>query len=85
MTPVPHPPYSPNLYLSDFFVAIVSLDKKKVFKGKCFANVEEVKQEMAEVLKIKKFQNCFEQQKKGLDRCIASNGDHFEDDQSLNM
>ena len=48
-----------------------------------FADVEEVKQKMAEALKgikIDKFKNCFEEQKKCLDRCIASNGEYFEGD-----
>ena len=54
---------------------------KKVFKGKCFAYVEEVKQKMAEALfgiKINEFKNCFEQWKKYLDRCIVLNGECFE-------
>ena len=40
---------------------------KKVLKGKCFADVEEVKQKTAEALKgikINKFKNCFEQWEK---------------------
>ena len=40
---------------------------KKVLKGKHFADVEEVKQNMAEALKgirIDKFKNCLEQWKK---------------------
>ena len=56
---------------------------KKVLKGKLFANVEQVKQEMAEVLKgikIDEFKNCSGQQKKFLDRYIASSGDYFEGD-----
>ena len=56
---------------------------KKVLKGKSFANVEKVKQKTAEALKgikINKFKNCFEQWKKHLDRCIASNGEDFEGD-----
>ena len=61
---LPHPPYSPNLIPSDsFFVSSM----KKVLKGKCFADVEEVKQKMAEALKgvqIDKFKNYFEQWKK---------------------
>ena len=64
MTPVPHPPYSPNFILSDFF--FVSLDKNYVLNGKHFAKVEEVKQKMAEALKgikINEFKNCFEQWK----------------------
>ena len=47
MTPVPHPLYSTNLTLSNFFI---SLDEKSPQKEH-FANVEEVKQKMAEALK----------------------------------
>ena len=50
MTPVPRPPYSPDLTPSDFF--FVFPDKKIVLKGKCFADMEEVKQKMAEALKL---------------------------------
>ena len=56
---------------------------KKVFKGKCFADVEEVKQKTRGVqkgIKIYKFKNCFEQWKKCLKMCIASNGEDFESD-----
>ena len=61
---------------------------KNVPKGKHFADVEEVKQTMAESLKgikINEFKNCFGQWKKRLDRCIASKGEYFEGDLSLNM
>ena len=54
---------------------------EKVLKGRCFADVEKVKEKMAEALKgikIDEFRNCFEQWKKSLDRCIASNGEDFE-------
>ena len=54
---------------------------KKVLKGKCFADVEEVKQKMAEALKdinIDELKNYFELWKKHLDGCIASNGECFE-------
>ena len=50
---------------------------RKVLKGKHFASVEEVKQEMAEALnsiKIDEFKNCFEQWEKHLEMYIASNG-----------
>ena len=43
---------------------------------------------MAEALKgikINEFKNCFEQWKKRLNRCTASNGEYFEGDRSLNM
>ena len=55
---------------------------KKVLKGKYFADAEEVKQKMAEALKdtkIDTFKNCFEQWKICLNRCIASNGEYFEE------
>ena len=58
MTPMAHSLYSPNLTLSDFY--FVSPDEK-LLKGKCFADVEEVKQKTAEALKsikIDKFKNC---------------------------
>ena len=66
-TPVPHPPYSPDLAPRDqkknsaFFLLFPQI--KKGLKGKPFADVEEVKQELAEALKdtkIDEFKNCFE-------------------------
>ena len=48
MTPVPHPPYSPDVTLSNIFFFPWM---KKVLKGKHLANVEEVKQKTAEALK----------------------------------
>ena len=80
MTPKPHPPYSPNLTLSDF---ILFPWMKKVLKGKHFASVEEVKQKTAEALKglkINEFKTCSEQWKECLNRYIATNGEYFEDD-----
>ena len=62
--------------------------RKKVLKGKYFADVENMKQKMAEALggiKIDEFKNCSEQRKKHLNRCTASNGEYFEGDWSLNM
>ena len=43
MTPILHPPYSPDLTQSGFFCLFVSLDKK-VLKWKSFAYVEEMTQ-----------------------------------------
>ena len=57
---MPHPPYSPDLAPSDFFL-------KNVLKRKRFANVEEVKQKMVEALKgvkIDELKNCLEKWKK---------------------
>ena len=56
---------------------------KNVLKRKHFADVEEVKQKMAEALKgikIKEFKTVLSSGKMCLHRCIASNGEYFEDD-----
>ena len=48
-----------------------------------FAHVEEKKQKTPEALKgikIAEFKNCFEQWKKCLDRCTASDGEYFDGD-----
>ena len=62
--PMPHPPCSLNFTPRDFFLFPWV---KKVFKGKHFADVKEMKQKTAEALKdikIGEFQNCCEQWKK---------------------
>ena len=64
MTLVPHPPYSSDIALSMF---CLFPQMKRVLKGKCFPNMEALKQKMAEALKdikIDEFKNCFEQWKK---------------------
>ena len=66
MTPVPHPTQHLDLTPSNLFVCLFPWIKK-VLKGKCFTNVEEVKQKMAEALKgikINEFKSCCEQWKK---------------------
>ena len=73
MTPMAHPPYSPDLALNIFLFPWM----KQILEGKYFANVEEVKQEeMAEALKDIKI-NILISGKKCLDRCIASNRECF--------
>ena len=50
----------------------------KFLKGKCFADVEEVKQKVAEAqkgIKIDEFKNCFELSERCVGRCIAPNGE----------
>ena len=74
MTPVPHPPYSPYF---------MPPHTKKVLRGKSLADVEEMKEKTAgaqKSIKLDEFKNCFEQWKKSLDKCIASNGEYFEGD-----
>jgi len=56
---------------------------KRGLKGKCFQNVEEVREETTEALKaitLQEFQDCFEQWKKQWDKCIKSQGEYFEGD-----
>ena len=81
MTPMPHPPFSPNLAPCELFCLFPRM--KNILKGKHCAYVEEVKQKMAEALKgikIDKFKNHYKQWKKHLNRCITSNGEYLEDD-----
>ena len=47
---MPHPTYLPDLTPIDFF-SYSFPQIKNVLKGKCFADVEEVKQKKAEALK----------------------------------
>ena len=61
--PMPHPPCSADLTLSNIFVS----PNEKVLKGKHLADVEEVKQKMAEALKgikIDEFQKLLSSGKK---------------------
>ena len=92
MTPLLHPPYSPDFSQSNYFCVCFSKWKKKCLQRETFSNVEEVKQtnkqKMTEALKgtkTDKFKNCLEQPKKHLDRHIASSGEYFEGDWSFNM
>ena len=70
MTPMTHPTYSTNITPETFFCFP---EMKKVLKGKHFADVEEVKQNLVEELKgikIHEFRHCVEQLKNCLDRCM---------------
>lgn len=80
MTPVPHPPYSPDLAPCDFFLFP---RMKRDMKGKRFADITEVKTKTTEALSAiteDEFKNCFEQWKKRLDKCISASGEYFEGD-----
>ena len=80
MTPMHTLPIHPISSCMTFFV---SPDEKAQNDGTVLPVLEEAKQKAAEVLKgseINEFRSCFEQWKKHLDRCIASNGECFEGD-----
>ena len=57
---MPYPPYSPDLTLSYSFICLFPW-MQKVLKGKHFANVEKVKQNIRALkgIKIDEFRNCF--------------------------
>ena len=79
MTVVPHPPYSPDLAPSDFFL----FPKPKMkFKERIFLT-EEIQAESQAVLHMLQendFQECFKNWQRRWDHCQASDGDYFEGD-----
>lgn len=55
-------------------------------EGKRFDAVEEIKQKTLEGVKNipkSEFENCFEQWKNGLEKCVVVNGEYFEANQNL--
>jgi len=80
MTVVPHPPYSPYLAPSDFFL----FPKLKMkLKGRRFQTAEKIQAESQAVLNTLRendFQECFKNWQRRWDRCQASEGDYFEGD-----
>jgi len=79
MIVVPHPPYSPGLAPSDFFL----FPKPKMkLKGWRF-QMEEIQVELQAVLNTlweNDFHECFKNWQRCWDRCHASEGDYFEGD-----
>ena len=82
MTVVPHPPYSPDLAPSDFFL----FPKLKMkLKGRRFHMVDEIQAESQAVLNTlggTDFQECFKNRQRRWDPCQASEVDYFEGDAS---
>ena len=75
MTVVPHPPYSPDLAPSDFFL----FPKLKMkLKGRRFQTLEEIQAESQAVLNTLRendFQECFNNWQRRWDRCQGSEVD----------
>ncbi|UYV75892.1 hypothetical protein LAZ67_13001698 [Cordylochernes scorpioides] len=81
----PQPPYSPDLAPCDFF--LFGKLKKKKLKGRKFQSIEEIKVESKKAMKATPktdYQRCFADWKKRWLKCIAANGDYFEED-NLNL
>ena len=87
MTSVPHPLYLLDLALSDFFFCLFPWMKKIPQGETFFADVEEVKQKMAEALnsiKVNEFKTVLSGGKKSQWLyCIS--GEYSEGDYNLNM
>jgi transposase len=75
-----HPPYSPDLAPSDFFL----LPKIKLkLKGRRFESMKEIQAESQDAMKMltqNDFQQCFRSRQFCSDRCINAEGDYFEGD-----
>jgi len=79
MTVILHPPYSPNPAPCNFYLFPRMKDQ---MKGKCFADVSEVKKKMLEVLNnisTEEFQKCFRHREERSYKCIESKGRYFEE------
>ena len=78
MTVVPHPPYSPYLTPSDFFL----FPKLKMeLEGRSFQTAGEIQAESLAVLNKlgeNDFQECFKNWQRRWYSCQASEGDYFE-------
>lgn len=80
MTVLPHPPYSPDLALCDFFLFP---KLKSVLKGRRFQSVDDIKANSSQTLKdISKeaIQDCFAKWKHRWEKCVNSGGEYFEGD-----
>jgi len=77
---LPHSPYSPDWASFDFFL----FPKMKLqLKGRRFDRVEETQRESQNVLgtlREQDFQHAFQQWQRRWDRCVAAQGDYFEED-----
>ncbi|GFX89509.1 putative transposase [Trichonephila clavipes] len=76
----PQPPYSSDLSPCDFFLFP---KLKNHLKGHHFGTLENIQTAVTDQLKaipIPKFHQCYEEWKKRLQRCVASEGSYFEGD-----
>jgi hypothetical protein len=77
-----HPPYSPDLAPSDFFLFTKI---KEILKRRHFDYTKNIKSNMTAALKAipqHQFQNCLEGRSRRLYRCTASQGEYFEGNHS---
>jgi histone-lysine N-methyltransferase SETMAR len=77
---VSQPPYSPELSPREFFLF---LRLKTHLKGGHFVTLENIQKSVTDELKgipAEVFQNCYEQWKQRLRRCVSAQGNYFEGD-----
>ena len=73
---VPHPPYSPDLALCDFWLF-------PKLTGCCYKTIEEIKEAVTKVtdmLTHEDFYGAFQKVLEQYNKCIAAGGDYFEGD-----
>jgi hypothetical protein len=82
ITKLDHPPYSPDLAPCDFGL----LPKlKNALKRRRFDDISDIQRHVVKKLKntaVDLFQECFQQWKHCLIKCIDAQGDYFEGDNS---
>jgi histone-lysine N-methyltransferase SETMAR len=76
-----HPPYSPNLAPSHFWLFP---KLKNALEGQRFADIPDIQCNMILLrgILVNDFQDCFRQWHHRLMKCIASQGEYFEGDNS---
>ena len=80
ITVLEHPPYSPDLASSHFFLFPKI---KEILKGRHFDDNDDIRNNTTAALNAipqNQFQNCFEGRTRRWHRCIASQGEYFEGD-----
>jgi hypothetical protein len=85
ITELEHPPYSPDLAHNDYFLFP---EIKEILKGCHFYDTYDIRSNTTAALKVipqNQFQNRFEGWTRRWHRCIASQGEYFEDDHSDNQ
>jgi len=82
ITVLEHPAYSPDLASNDFFLFPKI---KEILKGRHFDDIDDIRCNTTAALKAtpqNQFQNCFERWTRCWHRCVASQGEYFEGDNS---
>jgi histone-lysine N-methyltransferase SETMAR len=79
ITVLEHPPYSPDLAFSDFFLFPKI---KAILKGSHFDDIRSNTMAALKAIRQNQFQNCFERWTRHWHQCIGSQGEYFEGNHS---